>query len=86
MAAKGGRRWHRNDELARQLQMLYEILVIGGSDESDARRYPQLAYTISRRYDPIDAIKDEGRLTEIPGLGAKTVESCDAGGLERQYF
>jgi len=71
--AKGRLRWHRNDELARQLQMLYDILVIGGYDESHARRYPQLAYTISRHHECIDAIKDEGRLTEIPGIGVKTV-------------
>jgi len=67
--AKGRLRWHCNDELARQFQMLYDILVIGGYDESHARRYPQLAHTISRHHESIHSIKDEGRLTEIPGIG-----------------
>lgn len=63
MDAKGRLRWHRNDELERHFQMLYDILVIGGYDECHARRYPQLAYTISRHHECIDSIKDEGHLT-----------------------
>ncbi|MBT5876057.1 MAG: hypothetical protein HOH43_21700 [Candidatus Latescibacteria bacterium] len=67
--AKGRQRWSRNDKLGRQLQMLYDILVIGGYDESHARRYPQLAYTISRHHESIQVMMEEGRLTEIPGIG-----------------
>ena len=67
--AKGRQRWQINDDLAKQLQMLYDILVIGGYDESHARRYPQLAYTISRHHENIRAMMHEGRLREIPGIG-----------------
>ena len=67
--AKGRRRWRRNDEIAEKLKQLYDILVIGGYPESHATRYPQLAHTISRYPEPIDRLHEEGRLTEIPGIG-----------------
>ena len=67
--AKGRLRWRRNDEIAEKLKQLYDILVIGGYDESHAKRYPQLAHTLSRHPESVDELHREGRLTEIPGIG-----------------
>lgn len=66
---KGRTRWRRNDEIAEKLTDLYDFLVIGGYEESHARRYNQLAYAISRHPELIDALHAADRLGEIPGIG-----------------
>ncbi len=66
---KGRPRWRRNDQVAEYLKQLYDFLVIGGYEETHARRYPQLAYTISRHPGLIDQLHAEGRLAEIQGIG-----------------
>ncbi len=72
--AKGRTRWHRNDEIAKKLQQLHEILVIGGYEESHATRYSRLAYTISRHPESIEALHQEGRLSTISGVGETIAE------------
>ncbi len=66
---KGRTRWRRNDEVGEYLKQLYDFLVIGGYEETHARRYPQLAYTISRHPELIDQLNAEDRLSEIQGIG-----------------
>ena len=66
---KGRTRWRRNDEIAEKLTELYDFLVIGGYEETHARRYHQLAYAVSRHPELIDALHAEDRLGEIPGIG-----------------
>ena len=70
--AKGRTRWRRNDEIATKLKDLHDLLVIGGYEELHARRYPQLAYTISRHPESIVKMHREERLTQIPGV-SKTI-------------
>ena len=72
--AKGRTRWHCNDEIAKKLQQLHEILVIGGYEESHATRYSRLAYTISRHPESIEALHHEGRLSTISGVGETIAE------------
>lgn len=66
--AKGRTRWRRNDEIAAKLKDLHDVLVIGGYEELHARRYPQLAYTISRHPESILKMHKEGRLAQVPGV------------------
>ena len=76
---KGRTRWRRNDQVAEYLKQLYDFLVIGGYEETHARRYPQLAYTISRHPGLIDQLHAEGRLAEIQGIGgvvAQIIGEC----------
>ena len=54
--AKGRTRWRCNDEIAKKLQQLHEILVIGGYEESHATRYTRLAYTISRHPESVEEL------------------------------
>ena len=72
--AKGRTRWHCNDEIAKKLQQLHEILVIGGYEESHATRYSRLAYTISRHPESIEVLHREGRLSAISGVGETIAE------------
>lgn len=70
---KGRTRWRENDRLAERLKELYDLLVVGGYEESHAARYPKLAYVISRHPEPVADLHRAGRLRELPGVGA-TVE------------
>lgn len=72
--AKGRTRWRRNDEIAKRLQQLHEILVIGGYEESHATRYSRLAYTISRYPESIEELHREGCLSTISGVGETIAE------------
>ena len=72
--AKGRTRWHRNDAIAKKLQQLHEILVIGGYEESHATRYSRLAYTISRHPESVGELYREGRLATISGVGETIAE------------
>lgn len=65
---KGRLRWRSNDELGESLKRLYNYLVIGNYEESHAARYPRLAHAISRHPESVLTMKEEGRLTEIPGV------------------
>lgn len=66
---KGRTRWHRNDEVAAIVRQLGEYLIIGGYPEAHAKRYAQLAHTISRLSESIDVMAREGRLDRISGVG-----------------
>ena len=72
--AKGRTRWHRNDEIAKKLQQLHDILVIGGYEESHATRYTRLAYTISRHPESVEELHRDGRLSTISGVGDTIAE------------
>jgi DNA polymerase (family 10) len=67
--AKGRKRWHRNDEVAAIVKQLGEYLIIGGYPEEHAKRYGQLAHTISRMPDLIDSLAENDELNSIPGVG-----------------
>jgi DNA polymerase (family 10) len=67
--AKGRTRWHRNDEVAAIVKQLGEYLIIGGYPEEHAKRYAQLAHTISRMPELIDTLAENDQLNSIPGVG-----------------
>lgn len=67
--AKGRVRWVRNDEVAAIVKQLGDYLIIGGYPEEHAKRYGQLAHTISRWPESIDKIADAGNLDSLPGVG-----------------
>lgn len=66
---KGRKRWHRNDEVAAVVKQLGEYLIIGGYPEEHAKRYAQLAHTISRMPELIDSLAANQQLTTIAGVG-----------------
>ncbi len=72
--AKGRLRWRRNDEVADQIKRLGDFLIIGGYEESHARRYGKLAHTISRYPKSVVRLHKEGRLGDIPGVGGTIAE------------
>ncbi len=67
--AKGRVRWIRNDEVGAIVKQLGDYLIIGGYPEEHAKRYAQLAHTISRWPESIDKISDANALDTIPGVG-----------------
>jgi len=67
--AKGRTRWYRNDEVAATVKQLGDYLIIGGYPEEHAKRYAQLAHTISRWPESIDAIAANEQLNSLPGVG-----------------
>ena len=66
---KGRTRWHRNDEVAAVVKQLGEYLIIGGYPQNHAKRYGQLAHTISRMPELIDTLDDNKQLGSIAGVG-----------------
>jgi len=66
---KGRKRWQRNDEIGAIVKQLGEYLIIGGYPEEHAKRYGQLAHTISRMPELIDTLAENGELGKIPGVG-----------------
>jgi len=66
---KGRTRWNRNDEVAFVVKQLGEYLIIGGYPEDHAKRYGQLAHTISRMPELIDTLEQNGQLNTIAGIG-----------------
>ncbi len=66
---KGRLRWHRNDEIAAEVKMLGEYLIIGGYPEAHAKRYSQIAHTISRWPDSVEALAKTDNLNSLPGVG-----------------
>jgi len=67
--AKGRVRWVRNDEVGAIVKQLGDYLIIGGYPEDHAKRYAQLAHTISRWPESIDKIAQADELNSIPGVG-----------------
>ncbi len=67
--AKGRTRWIRNDEVAAIIKQLGDYLIIGGYPEEHAKRYAQLAHTISRWPESIDRIAKDKDLNSLPGVG-----------------
>jgi len=59
-----------NAELADRLRDLRDFLIIAGYEESHATRYTQIARQIEKMPEPIAELLGEGRLREIPGVGA----------------
>lgn len=58
-----------NLELANHLRDLRDYLIIGGYEESHAFRCTQISRYIEKLPEDVNALKAEGRLTEIPGVG-----------------
>ena len=58
-----------NSELAQQLRDLRDFLIIAGYEESHATRYTQIARYIEKLSEPVEDVKREHRLNEIPGVG-----------------
>jgi DNA polymerase (family 10) len=67
--AKGRKRWVRNDEIALIVKQLGDYLIIGGYPEQHAKRYAQLAHSISRWPESIDELAKNDLLSSIPGVG-----------------
>ncbi len=67
--AKGRVRWVRNDEVGAIIKQLGDYLIIGGYPEEHAKRYAQLAHTISRWPESIDSIAKSDALDSLPGVG-----------------
>lgn len=66
---KGRTRWVRNDQVAAVIKQLGEYLIIGGYPEQHAKRYAQLANTISRWPESMDTLAAADQLESIPGIG-----------------
>ena len=66
---KGRTRWHRNAAVASVVKQLGEYLIIGGYPEDHAKRYGQLAHTISRMPQSIDTLEKNKELNTIAGVG-----------------
>lgn len=67
--AKGRIRWVRNDEVGAVIKQLGDYLIIGGYPEEHAKRYAQLAHTISRWPESIDEVAKADALDSLPGVG-----------------
>ncbi len=59
-----------NTELAKEFLELRNLLIIGGYDQRRVAHYARLASTLLRLPIPIEALCQEGRLCEIPGVGS----------------
>jgi len=51
------------------VRQLGEYLIIGGYPEQHAKRYAQIAHTVSRSPDLIDELSARGELASLPGVG-----------------
>ena len=63
-----------NEELADELRILADLMMIGGDDVYRIRRYARLADTVEGLPDPIDVIYAEGRLKDLKGVGDSTAK------------
>ncbi len=66
---KRRKRWRGNDKIADQIKGMGDYLIICGYDESHAKQYGRVAYTISRFPESVIQLYQEGRLNKIPGVG-----------------
>jgi len=67
--AKGRIRWVRNDDIGAIVKQLGDYLIIGGYPEEHAKRYAQLAHTISRWPESVDKLSNANTLNTLPGVG-----------------
>ena len=58
-----------NLELANKLRDLRDFLIIAGYEESHATRYTQIARYIEKMPEPVEELRREARLDDIPGVG-----------------
>lgn len=58
-----------NAELAAALRDLRDFLIVAGYEESHATRYTHIARAIEKMPEPVENMRREGRLKEIPGVG-----------------
>lgn len=58
-----------NEELAQALRDLRDFLIIAGYEESHATRYSHISRAIAKWPEPVEKLRREGRLKEIPGVG-----------------
>jgi len=58
-----------NTELASKLRDLRDFLIIAGYEESHATRYTQIARFIEKLPEPVEEMRREGRLRDIPQVG-----------------
>lgn len=58
-----------NQELADRLRDLRDFLIIAGYEESHAIRYTHIARAIEKLPEPVERMRREGRLKEIPQVG-----------------
>jgi DNA polymerase (family 10) len=58
-----------NQELADKLRDLRDFLIIAGYEESHALRYTQISRYIEKLPEPVETIRKEGRLKDIPQVG-----------------
>lgn len=58
-----------NEELAQKLRDLRDFLIIAGYEESHATRYTHISRAIEKMPEPVEQMRREGRLQEIPGVG-----------------
>lgn len=75
--AKGRTRHVRNDEVAAIVKQLGEYLIIGGYPEEHAKRYAQIAHTISRWPESIDHLHANEELNTLPGVGGVITDYLD---------
>lgn len=74
---KGRTRWRRNDEVGARVKQLGEYLIIGGYPEEHAKRYGQLAHTISRWPESVDDLAKNNTLNTLPGVGGVITDYLD---------
>ncbi len=58
-----------NAEMAQALRNLRDFLIVAGYEEGHATRYTHIARTIEKLPEPVEKLRREGRLKEIPGVG-----------------
>jgi DNA polymerase (family 10) len=74
---KGRIRWRRNDEVGAKIKQLGEYLIIGGYPEDHAKRYGQLAHSISRWPESVDDLAKNNALNSLPGVGGVITSYLD---------
>lgn len=58
-----------NAEIAQALRDLRDFLIIAGYEEGHATRYTHIARSIEKWPEPVEKLKREHRLKEVPGVG-----------------
>jgi DNA polymerase (family X) len=68
-AESGGGKWRRNVETATHMRRLQNLMLIGRSQESHAKRYSRLAFQIEYLDQSVALLHKEGRLKRLRGIG-----------------
>ena len=58
-----------NGELAQKLRDLHDFLIVAGYEEGHATRYMSIARSVEKLNEPVERMRREGRLTDIPQVG-----------------